>query len=105
MVSLEWDCPASDGGSAILAYAVESRASNQDEYTLSGVVHIPKVTTYDVTELTEGQTYQFRVRAQNEAGLSEEYAELQPIKTQLPYSESRVQIQLMRLVELTSLLS
>ena len=82
-VTLSWDAP-DDGGSAIERY--EYKVDSGEWVSTEGTT-----TTYTVTGLTNGDTYEFRVRAVNDAG---DGAESEPISATPPLfrapSESRV---------------
>jgi len=86
-ISIAWDAPESDGGSDITNYLIESR-SDLD----LGYVPIAKVdsaiTNYTARGLLDGSDYNFRVKARNAAGVSEEGVELsKPVTAKLPFGE------------------
>ncbi len=64
-VSLSWDTPSDDGGSAITNYRIYrgTTSGNLDLLTTVG-----NVLTYTDTGLTNGQTYYYRVSAVNDVG-------------------------------------
>ncbi|MGC8912671.1 MAG: fibronectin type III domain-containing protein [Thermoplasmata archaeon] len=64
-VTLTWQPPASDGGSAITAYKVYWGTS-AGNYTNN--VTVGNITSYTIPNLTSGQTYYFAVSAINAAG-------------------------------------
>ncbi|KAE8573900.1 Putative twitchin [Halyomorpha halys] len=68
-VNLSWDKPSSDGGSRIQGYWVDKREINSDAWQRVNVA-ICLPTTINISNLIEGRQYEFRVFAQNEAGLS-----------------------------------
>ncbi|XP_022091183.1 twitchin-like isoform X3 [Acanthaster planci] len=69
-VGLSWTKPKDDGGSPIRGYYVEKK--NPETGDWERVNKRPtKDTKYKVPDLVEGEEYQFRVVAENEAGLSE----------------------------------
>jgi len=72
---LEWKPPLDDGGSEITQYEVEYCKVSTNKWTK--VEEVVKTTSYEVTNLTEGDTYIFRVSAINEVG-SSEYLESEP---------------------------
>ena len=71
-VHLVWEEPKSDGGCLITAYIVERRDAGKRAWQQVGDVGDLEFT---VTELSEGQSYNFRVAAQNEVGTGD-FAEL-----------------------------
>ncbi|KAI3379405.1 hypothetical protein SNEBB_010472 [Seison nebaliae] len=80
-VTLSWEKPKSDGGGGINGYVIERREIPVDDEG-NDIPDNPKQwircnknlslpTIYNVTNLTENCKYEFRVMAENEAGLSE----------------------------------
>ncbi|TPP56261.1 Twitchin [Fasciola gigantica] len=66
---LSWNPPSDNGGSPITNYVVEKMDTKTGEWTpVSRFVRQPE---YEVTGLEEGNNYKFRVRAENELGVSE----------------------------------
>nr|XP_006823015.1 PREDICTED: titin-like [Saccoglossus kowalevskii] len=63
-VTLKWEPPQSDGGSAVLGYFIERKDKNNKWIQINRVSE----TTYTVTNLYDGAEYQFRVSAENKAG-------------------------------------
>uniref|UniRef100_A0A4W6E0P9 Fibronectin type-III domain-containing protein n=1 Tax=Lates calcarifer TaxID=8187 RepID=A0A4W6E0P9_LATCA len=66
--SLVWLKPEHDGGSRIRGYIVEFRAKGTDRWVVSGETKSLKMLVEGLIENTE---YDFRVRAKNDAGISE----------------------------------
>ena len=69
-MDLEWKEPLDDGGSAIFAYTIEKRSKTTMEWMVCVRQESIRCKT-TATMLTEGEEYQFRVYAENKAGLSE----------------------------------
>ena len=73
-VTLQWECPHSDGGSPIKSYAIEMcevRKKVTHQWTLVTNTIDFINTSYNVTKLHEGRSYYFRVSAINSIGSSE----------------------------------
>ncbi|XP_038051694.1 twitchin-like [Patiria miniata] len=69
-VTLSWAKPKDDGGSPIAGYYVEKKNPATGDWERVNKKPI-KDTKYKVPDLVEGEEYEFRVVAENEAGLSE----------------------------------
>lgn len=65
-----WERPASDGGSEILGYVLEKRDKEGIRWTRCNKRLISEL-RYRVTGLIENHNYEYRVSAENAAGLSE----------------------------------
>ncbi|KAF4532834.1 hypothetical protein B566_EDAN018931 [Ephemera danica] len=69
-VDLEWPVPKSDGGSPISGYIIQKKEKGSPYWV--NAVNVPaKQNSGTVPDLTEGQEYEFRVIAVNNAGQSE----------------------------------
>ncbi|HME52518.1 MAG TPA: fibronectin type III domain-containing protein [Candidatus Lokiarchaeia archaeon] len=64
-VTLSWQAPANNGGSAIMGYKIYRGSSTGDETYLSTIAN---VTTYMDKNVTNGQTYYYKISAVNGAG-------------------------------------
>ena len=69
-ITVTWKAPEYDGGCPILGYTLEKIAKDGDRYEKVNDALLPGF-SYVVPDLTEGMEYQFRVRAENAAGISE----------------------------------
>ncbi|NXP27057.1 TITIN protein, partial [Scytalopus superciliaris] len=69
-VTLTWKPPLFDGGSKIMGYIIEKLAKGKERWERCNDYLVPLL-TYPVKGLEEGKEYQFRVRAENAAGISE----------------------------------
>uniref|UniRef100_A0A183BBQ3 Fibronectin type-III domain-containing protein n=1 Tax=Echinostoma caproni TaxID=27848 RepID=A0A183BBQ3_9TREM len=79
---LSWNPPADNGGSPVTNYIVEKMDTKTGEWTpVSRFVRQPE---YEVTGLEEGNNYKFRVRAENELGVSEPLEAERSIKAENP---------------------
>uniref|UniRef100_A0A8C6L6S3 Titin n=1 Tax=Nothobranchius furzeri TaxID=105023 RepID=A0A8C6L6S3_NOTFU len=67
-VMLSWEKPDHDGGSRITGYIVEMQGKGSEKWTQVTVV---KTNEVQVTGLTQGEEYMFRVLATNEKGVSD----------------------------------
>ncbi|GAA49621.1 twitchin, partial [Clonorchis sinensis] len=87
-VNLTWGRPASDGGGRLRGYIVEKRDIGSQNW--SRVTPHPVLTTsYNVPNLIEDITYEFRVIAVNDAGESEPSVVNQPVLVKDPKAVSR----------------
>jgi hypothetical protein len=68
-VSLSWSAPSSNGGSSITQYLVYDRFTGSSTFAQVATTSF-SVTTSSVTSLTNGQSYDFEVVAQNGVGTS-----------------------------------
>lgn len=74
-VTLGWTKPVSDGGAPIIGYVVEMRAQGRakkgdDGWKRCNVAAQLVVCDFTVTSLDEKLSYEFRVSAQNQVGMS-----------------------------------
>ena len=83
-ITLAWDIPATDGGSAITGYVIEKKDIKRADYVL--VANVDATTMQcKATKLFEGSEYLFRVFAENQVGLSKPCELDKPIKARIPY--------------------
>lgn len=66
---LAWIAPEHDGGGKIIEYIVEVKQRKETKWTKVGVTDGDR-TNILVNKLKKGRSYQFRITARNEAGLS-----------------------------------
>ena len=69
-VSLAWDKPQHDGGSRLTGYVIEASKAGSERW-MKVVTLKPTVLEHTIISLNEGEQYLFRVRAQNQKGVSE----------------------------------
>lgn len=78
--SLQWNPPENSGGKPITGYVVEKRERGGEWIKVNN--YPTPNTTYTVQDLREGNKYEFRVSAQNEAGLGKPSKPSEPITAQ-----------------------
>lgn len=66
-VVLAWQAPESDGGGEIIGYLIEKRQSYSTRWVPINKSPV-SATTFTVRDVTEGDEYEFRVLAVNDAG-------------------------------------
>ncbi|KAJ8977333.1 hypothetical protein NQ317_018615 [Molorchus minor] len=81
--SLAWRPPLDDGGSPITNYIVEKLDTNGIWVKVSSFV---RNTHYDVMGLEPNKKYNFRVRAENQYGVSEPLESSEPIIAKYPFT-------------------
>ena len=82
-IKVTWKAPDYDGGCAIQGYILEKMVKDGDRYERINQNLVPGL-SYVVTDLQEDMEYQFRVRAENAAGVSEPSRSTQLIKAADP---------------------
>ena len=80
-VALSWNKPTHSGGSPISGYIVERKGPNDKDFVPVNRTPIND-TKFTVPGLNEGDEYQFRVRAVNDAGESEPSKAVGPVKVE-----------------------
>jgi len=83
-ITLSWESPDNDGGSALTGYVIEKRDMKRAEYMFLANVDATTL-QYKATRLFEGCDYMFRVFAENQAGLSQPCELDKPITARMPY--------------------
>ncbi|XP_018789320.1 PREDICTED: twitchin isoform X17 [Bactrocera latifrons] len=84
--TLKWNPPDDDGGQPIDSYVIEKLDENTGRWTPAGETDGPK-TQFDVSGLTSGHKYKFRVRAKNRQGISEPLTTPHSTEAKNPYDE------------------
>ena len=82
-VTLTWNDPVSDGGSAITRFIIQKKTGNIDMWDDVGSVN-GHTNTFTVTGLREGKQYYFAVYAVNRVGKGD------AIETSLPTTPKRI---------------
>lgn len=82
-ITITWKAPDNDGGCPIQGYIVEMIEKDGDRYERVTPSLVPGY-SFVVPGLKENMEYQFRVRAENVAGVSEPSRSTQPLKAADP---------------------
>lgn len=82
-ITVTWKAPDNDGGCPIQGYIVEKIEKDGDRFERVTPSLVPGF-SFVVTDLKEDMEYQFRVRAENAAGVSEPSRSSQPMKAADP---------------------
>jgi hypothetical protein len=85
-VNLSWEKPESDGGSRIQGYWIDKREVGSEAWQRVNL-SICFATQINISNLIEGRQYEFRVFAQNEAGLSQPSSASTSVKIKDPLSK------------------
>lgn len=80
-ISLKWKAPKSDGGSPIFNYVIEHKAEGAFKWVRANLDNVAE-TTFTVKGLQEDTIYEFRVSAENQAGVGPYSECTMPIKAQ-----------------------
>jgi titin len=70
-VKLKWTIPLRENGAPVTSYTIEYREHGSQDWTTGPKVKAKKFPDGEVTGLTPGKKYEFRVKAENKAGLGE----------------------------------
>lgn len=77
-ITVSWKAPDNDGGLPIQGYILEKIEKDGERFERINPNLVPGL-SYVVKDLTDDMEYQFRVRAENAAGVSEPSRSSQPI--------------------------
>ena len=90
-VGLQWKPPTNNGGDEIFNYIVEYRSEGTFKWTRANVENLP-ATYYTATGLREKENYEFRISAENRAGVGPASDPTSPIRPKSPVGKSRSQV-------------
>lgn len=80
-VGFSWQAPEDDGGKPIKNYIIQRREISKNIWTTAATLGADD-TSVHLTKLREGQTYTFRVAAENEIGVGVFLESIEPITPQ-----------------------
>ena len=82
-VSLSWERPSTDGGGKILGYWIEKREHGSENWSRVNLQPcLP--TMFNIPNLIEDREYEFRIFAENEAGMSQPSTASKAVKIKDP---------------------
>ena len=87
-MTVSWSPPESDGGSKITGYTLEVKQDFSSRWNKIATSVIE--TSYNVTLLTTGSEYQFRVAAENRAGLGKFSKPSETVVAKPPYGRFNI---------------
>ncbi|CAH1802737.1 unnamed protein product, partial [Owenia fusiformis] len=82
--TITWQPPLSDGGAPIIGYQLERKTGTSQRWVKANKDLIPEL-TFKAEDLIEGNQYEFRVAAENKAGLGPYSSPSQPITAKDPW--------------------
>lgn len=83
---MTWRRPTEDGGSGIIGYSIEKKEKKAMRWIRASKKSIAEL-SYEVTGLTEGMEYEFRVLAENKAGFGDPSEPSMPVTTTVAVCE------------------
>lgn len=97
-VSLNWEKPKSDGGGKIKGYWIDKREHGTENWIR--VNQQPCITNiFNIPSLIEDRKYEFRVFAENEAGMSKPSSASNSVKVKDPNGKSLKRISLVCMLD------
>ena len=85
-VVLSWSPPKDDGGGKVTGYIIEKKEPGKDTWVRATRIPV-KETKYKVTDLVPKHEYEFRVTAENKAGIGAPSEATHPVLVKLPYGK------------------
>ena len=83
---LQWSPPTEDGGAPITSYIIEYRPSGAVRWNRANSSPVLE-TTFSVADLREGSEYEFRVSAENKAGVGPASPPSKTVRVEKPLGE------------------
>ena len=96
-LTLKWDKPRTDGGNKVNGYIVEYKDINSSRWVRASRSLIGD-TEFTVTDLLEGESYEFRVSAENFAGPGKPCEVTDPVLMRSPYGKNSYFCKILRFV-------
>ena len=81
-MTITWTAPKNDGGTDIFNYVIEYRAEGAFKWKRANPSDTVPVCRYSVKGLQEKQVYEFRVAAENRAGVGPSSEATMPVKAE-----------------------
>lgn len=89
-VTLDWSPPSKDGGSPVHSYFIEYKPVSGKKWLPANKGEVMPETTFTVTDLPEGELCEFRVTAENKAGLGKPSNVSDQITIKAPVGKLRI---------------
>ena len=86
-VTLSWSPPEHDGGAEITNYVIEYRLEGARKWTTANIEETIALPNYTVRSLKTDATYEFRVAAENKAGVGPASDPSTPVRVKEPLGE------------------
>lgn len=83
-VAIKWTPPETDGGSPITNYVIQYRPCGSTQWLRANETRTVTDTNFSITGLKENAEYEFRVAAENRAGIGEPSLPTKPVKVVKP---------------------
>ena len=93
-VALKWTPPQTDGGAPVFNYVVQYRGAGSYNWLRANETTTVPDTTFSVTNLRENAEYEFRVSAENKAGVGPASPPTAPVRVIEPIGKLRLHQQL-----------
>ena len=91
-LTVTWEPPDNDGGSAITKYKVQWKGDGETQWTTPANEKLASDRSHEITGLTNGVQYTVQVFARNEHGLSTEYGQVTGIPSKKPDPPTDVEV-------------
>ena len=91
-LTVTWEPPDNDGGSAITKYKVQWKGDGETQWTTPANEKLASDRSHEIIGLTNGTNYTVQVFARNEHGLSTEYGEVTGIPSKKPDPPTDVEV-------------